>query len=82
MDLQIVSRREPRDPVSAEQRQAAAVRVLVRLSPATAHDQGCPRGVNTVAVCNCFVIQYVRIQAKALDEAGLLCALSDGDDAP
>jgi hypothetical protein len=64
--------------VTTEQRQAEAVRVLVALSALGAHGQLCPatpRIHRDPSECDCWVIRDCRIQAKALDDAGLLCAL-------
>ena len=64
--------------MTAEQRQAAAVRVLNDLERADAHDERCPRVKGTVtSECTCYLGRNSVTRAQALDEAGLLCALAE-----
>ena len=58
--------------MTAVERQAAVVKVLVALEPPYLHATTC-----STSVCHpqCQVAVWARHRAKALDEAGLLCAL-------
>jgi hypothetical protein len=60
--------------VTASERQAAAARVLVALEPEDRHAPSCGTGT-----CHprCQVLLWARHRAKALDEAGLFCALHE-----
>lgn len=62
--------------MTAEERQAAAARVLILLEPKDAHDEKCPAHKDPAA-CTCHLIRNTRVRVTALDEAGLLCALAE-----
>ena len=62
--------------MTGAERQAAAVRVLLDLERADAHDERCPRVKGTAGTeCTCHLGRNSVTRAIALDDAGLLCAL-------
>ena len=62
--------------MTAEERRAAACRVLILLEPEDAHDEKCPAHKDP-ATCTCHLIRNTRVRVAALDDAGLLCALAE-----
>ncbi len=64
---------------TSEERRESAVRVLNLMEPIWAHDDKCPAQKRS-GECKCYILRNNENRAAALDEAGLLCALAEGND--
>ena len=58
--------------MTSEQRRAEAALILAGLEPVDRHSDRC---LPPVCARGCLVGEWARVQAAALDEAGLLCSL-------
>lgn len=54
-----------------EQRQEAAVKILILIEPQDAHYDKCPAKKDP-AKCTCHLLQNAKVRAKVLDDAGML----------